>query len=333
MLRRLALVLLAACVTPGLASRAGAETIKIGMQKTTNPIYIAQAKGYFAAEGLDAQLVYFEAGQPVAVAVVSGAIDFGIAGLTGGLYGLAEQGALKIIAGQTREAPGFRANTVAASNRAYAAGLRSMKDLARHSVAVTQIGSAFHYDLGLLAEKYGFDLKSVRILPMQSNPNSVAAVSGGSADAAISLVTYLMPAIERGDAKLLGFIGDETPWQLVACFIATRTANTRGATVRHFLSAFRKATRDYHDAFTGPDERRHDNPSAPEMLAIIAQGTGQPVAQVAAGIGYIDRDARIDVPDIDRQVAWYKAQNLVKGDLTGEQIIDFRYAIPLHEKN
>ena len=309
-----------------------AEHIKVGMQKTTSPIYVAQERGYFAAEGLEVEFVYFEAGQPVAVASVSGDIDFGIAGITGGLYGLGEQGALKLIAGQTREQPGFRANTVVASNKAWAAGLKTMKDLPGHSVAVTQIGSAFHYDLGLLAEKYGFDLKTIRIMPLQTNPNSVAAVSGGSADAAISLVTYLMPAIERGDAKLLGFIGDETPWQLVGVFTATKTTNDRPETVKHFLAAFRKATRDYHDAFTGPDERRHDGPSAPEILAIVSKYTGQTPQQVSDGIGYIDRDARIDVADIDHQVAWYKAQNLVKGELTGAQMIDLRYAIPLAAK-
>ncbi|HXQ54094.1 MAG TPA: ABC transporter substrate-binding protein [Stellaceae bacterium] len=192
---------LAVCFAAGAAS---AEPIKIGGQKTTTPLYIAVERGYFAAEGLEPELVYFEAGQPVAVAAVSGDIDFGIAGLTGGLFALGEQGALTIIAGQTREAPGFRANTVAASNRAWDAGLKTLKDLPGHSVAVTQIGSAFHYDLALLADKYHFDLKTIRIMPLQTNPNSVAAVTGGTVDAAISLVTQLLPAIERGDAKLLG---------------------------------------------------------------------------------------------------------------------------------
>jgi NitT/TauT family transport system substrate-binding protein len=319
-------LLLASVLLPGAAA---AEHIKIGGQKTTSPLYIAVEKGYFAAEGLDPELVYFEAGQPVAVAAVSGDIDFGIAGLTGGLYALAEQGALKIIGGQTREAPGFRANTVVASSKAYAAGLKSFKDLPGHSVAVTQIGSSFHYDLALLAEKYGFDLKTIRIMPLQTNPNSVAAVSGGSVDAAISLVTYLKPALDKGDVTLLGYIGDETPWQLVGCFVATKTANQRQETVQRFLRAFRKATRDYHDAFTGPDGRRHDEATAPEILAIIAKYTGRPTSEIDEGIGYIDPQAAIDVADVARQVAWYKAQNLVKGEMTGDQLVDMRYAIAL----
>jgi len=45
------------------------EAIKIGTLMTTGggALYIAQEKGYFAAEGLTAELVPFDAGQPVAV--------------------------------------------------------------------------------------------------------------------------------------------------------------------------------------------------------------------------------------------------------------------------
>jgi NitT/TauT family transport system substrate-binding protein len=331
MIRAVAAVL--AILLAAVAPRASAaDHIKIGLQKVPGPVFIALDKGYFAAEGLEAEPVFFEAGQPVAVATVSGDIDVGIAGFTGGLYGLAEQGALKIIGGQTREVPGFHANTVVASQKAYAAGLKGFRDLPGHSVAVTQIGSAFHYDLGLLAEKYHFDLKSVRILPLQTNPNAVAAVSGGSADAAVSIISYLAPAIERGDVKLLGYIGDETPWQLVGVFVATKTATERGPLVERFLRAFRRATRDYHDAFTGPDGKRRDGPTAPEMLAILAKHTGQPVERVGASLGYIDAEARIDVKDVARQVAWYKAEGLLKGDLPGESLIDLRYALPLGAK-
>ena len=69
---------------------AAAETIKIGMQKPVGgPLYIANDKGYYAAEGLTPDYVFFEAGEPIAVAVASGAVDFGVAGLTGGFYSLA----------------------------------------------------------------------------------------------------------------------------------------------------------------------------------------------------------------------------------------------------
>jgi len=311
------------------AASTAAETIKIGTQKNVGgPLYIADAKGYYAAEGLTPDYVFFEAGEPIAVAAASGAIDFGVAGLTGGFYSLAGQGVLRLIAGQTHEVPSFHANTVAASNRAYDAGLKSVKDLAGHSVAITQIGSAFHYDLGLLADKYQFDLKSIRLMPLQTNPNAVAAVVGNSADAVVTIAPYVLPAIQRGDAKLLAFIGDEAPWQLSAAFTATRTANEHPDTVARFLRALRKAAHDYHDAFTGPDGKRQDQATAPEILAILSKYTGQPPELISVGLGYIDGGARLDVQDVLHQVAWYRAQGMLKNDFDAASIMDKRFVVP-----
>jgi len=309
---------------------AAAETIKIGMQKPVGgPLYIANDKGYYAAEGLAPDYVFFEAGEPIAVAVASGAVDFGVAGLTGGFYSLAGKGALKIIAGQTHEVPGFPANTVAASNKAFEGGLKTVKDLPGHSVAITQIGSAFHYDLGLLADKYHFDLKTIRLMPLQTNPNAVAAVVGNSADAVVTIAPWVRPAINKGDAKLLAYIGDESPWQLAVAFTGTKTANEQPDKVQRFVRALRHATHDYHDAFTAPDGKRADQASAPELLAILAKHTGQSVEVIDQGLGYMDAEARLDEADVLKQVAWYRAQGMVKDDFDAASIIDNRYAVPL----
>src|SRR4051794_35017536 len=73
------------------AAAAQAESIKVGILKVgaSGPLYVAQERGYFAAENLQVELASFGAGQAVAVAVASGDIDIGVTGLTAGLYNLA----------------------------------------------------------------------------------------------------------------------------------------------------------------------------------------------------------------------------------------------------
>jgi NitT/TauT family transport system substrate-binding protein len=311
---------------------AGAEAIKIGLSKVlaSGAVAIAQEKGYFAAEGVPAELVFFDSAQPIAVAAAAREIDFGAAGLTGGFYNLAGQGALRIIAGAASEASGFKNIAVLVSNRADAAGLKSVKDLSGHSVAITQVGTALHYDLGLVAEKYGVDLKSIRILPLQSNTNIASALTGAQADAAVVPSTLAMPLVQRGDAKLLAWVGDEIPGlQANVAFTATKNANDRRPLVEAFLRAYKKGARDYYEAFSGPDGKRKDGPTAPVILAILAKFTGQPVEQVALAIPYVDGDARLDMKDLRRQIAWYKSQNLLKGDIKADELIDKRYAMPM----
>jgi NitT/TauT family transport system substrate-binding protein len=321
-------LVLAALMAP---ERLCAETIKIAVLKTTGsaPLFVAEEKGYFALEGLATENVYFDAGQPAAVAVVAGSVDFGMAGLGGGLYGLAYQGALVIIAAQAREVPGFHNGTYLVSNRAYAAGLRTLEDIPEHSVAMTAIGGPFHYALALVADKYGFGLNEVRLLPLQSIANNVSAVVGGTADVAMAPATQALPVIDKGEAKVLGYVGEETPWQLSVAFTATKTANNNESLVRRFLRAYDRGAKDMHDAFTDAGGHRKDMPTAAENVRILSRVLGQPPAMIAASIQYVDREARLDIADVMRQIAWFKTQGLLKGDLPKDRIIDARYVVPL----
>jgi NitT/TauT family transport system substrate-binding protein len=319
-----------------LASSAhGGEPIKIGLVKTlaVGPVFVAEERGYFTAEGLDAELVYIDAAEPIAVAAASGAIDFGITGLSAGFYSLAAQGALKMIAAGNREMPGFKNAGYLASNRAWDAGLTSVKDLAGHTVAVTQRGGMLDYDLSLAIDLYKLDPKSVRVLALQSNPNMSSALAGGQTDAAVFPVTPAMMVLGKGQAKLLGWVGDLAPYtQANAAFTATKTANERHDTVERFLRAYRKGARDYHDAFAGADEARRDGPTAPAIIDILHKYTGQPVEQIGQAIPWVDADARLDVADIAHQIAWFHDQGEVKQEAKLADVVDARYVIPLPKR-
>jgi NitT/TauT family transport system substrate-binding protein len=316
------------------ADATGLQPIKIGSTKIASggPVYIAIDKGFFAAEGLDASMVFFAASLPVAVATVSGDIDFGSAGLTAALYQLGGQGQLRIVAANARDAPGFPQYAFVVANKAYEAGLKSYQDVAGKSVALGEVGAPAHYTLSLITAKYGVDLKTVRVLPMQAIVNVISAVSGGQADAGVTPASAVLPSVQRGDMKLLGYPGDEVPTQGGATVVTTKTADSRGDLVMRYLRGLRRGARAYHDAFVGPDEKPRMGPTASETLAIIAKYTGQPVEQIAAALPYIDADARLDVKDVTRQIAWYQAQGMIKGDIDPDKIIDRRYVVPLPEK-
>jgi NitT/TauT family transport system substrate-binding protein len=313
------------------ATCARAEPIKVGILKVgaSGPVYLAQERGYFAAESLEVTLENFGAGQAVAVAVASGAVDIGVTGLTAGLYNLASGGQIRVIAGLHREVPGFHTLGYFVSKRAYGAGLISLKDIAGHSMAITTIGSTTHYAVAMLAMKYGFPLDSVRILPLQNNNNSAAAVIGGQADAAMAAST-METQIEQSGAKLLGWVGDETPWQIGSIFVATKTADERGDMLRHFLAALTKGARDYHDAFTNAQETRADGLGAPAALAIMVKYLGGTAADLDTQIPYVDPHLGLDVKDMARQIDWYRSQGMVKGDITADKLIDKRYGVSLH---
>jgi NitT/TauT family transport system substrate-binding protein len=315
-----------------LVSRlATAEDISVGAIKLAidGPFYIAQDKGYFAAEGLNVEIKYLDSAEPIAVAVASGDIDVGATGFTGGLFALAGQGNIRIVAGLTREMPGFHLLAVAESKHAYESGLRSFGDLGNRAVGVSQTGSSSHYILQSLAAKYGIDMKTIRLLPLQGIPNMISAVVGGQADAVVIAGLPILPAISRGDAKLLGWVGDEISYQVSGVFVTKKTAEQRRDTVERFLRAFRKGTHDYHDAFSSADDTRADGPTSAATVELIAQHLGQSMEQVHNSIGFIDRDARLDVADVIHQIEWYRSEGMVKGTVDHNSVIDKRYVVPL----
>ncbi len=322
----LALGLLA--VTSAVAP-AQAESVKVGLSKLLSyaGVPIALERGYFKQQGLDVEMVFFDSAQPISVGVASGDIDFGVSGLSAGFYTLAAQGQLKMIAASAGEEPGFYNLTFVASNKAYNAGLKSVKDLPHHDVAITQLGTSLHYSIGLAAEKFGFPMSAVNVRPLQSNSNVIAALTGGTIAAAVMPGTPTLKPVAAGDIKRIAWVGDVTPgWMGSALFTGTKTANERGDVVKRFLVAYRKGTQDYYNAFATPDGKRKDGPGAPEMLKLLSNFTGVPEKAIDAATPYLDGQARVNVADVAHQIAWYKAQGLLKGEVKAEDLVDKRYA-------
>ena len=325
----LATLFLVAAVRQGEA----ADKLRVGVLKlaSSGGVFIAAERAYFTAAGVDVELRFFDAAQPIAVAAVAGDVDLGVTGLTAGFYNLAGKGALRIIAGQSREERGYHLIAYLASNRGYDAGITALKDLPGHAVGISQVGSTFHYSIGLLAEKLGFHLASLKLVPLQSMANMAAAVKGNQVDASLIPATIALPMIARGEAHLLGWVGDETPWQLGAIFTTTRAIAERRATLEHFLAAYRRGARELWQAFLPNDRTPQADMTLPQatggsdLLAIIAKYTGQSPEQLRRGIPYIDPDAKLLADDIYRQVAWYQSQGLVDRSVEARAILDLSF--------
>ena len=332
---RKALILIAAAVSAvltgglGQAQAQAPQKVSIGALRlsSSGPVFIARDKGYFGAQGLEVEVKIFTAAQQVPVAVASGDIDLGVTGLTAGFFNLAGRGALKIIAAQSREAPGFPLVAYMVTNQAHEAGFRSLRDFVGKRVGITTVGSTFHYSLGLLAKKYGFDLAGVTMVPLQALPNMAAAFKGGQVDSILAPATMARSLEADKAGRILGWVGDETPWQLGALFTSPRMIDTRRPTVERFVRAWQQATRDYNRAFNAKDSSGQvvKGPGYDEILAIVAKAMEQPPERVAIGLPFIDAEARLDVGDIHSQVAFWQAQAQVDRTVDAKSVLDLSF--------
>ena len=329
----LAATALAVTAALALATPSRAETVKVGITPLMGyaGVPVADALGYFKAEGITIQQVEFHSAAPIGVAVASGDADFGVSGMSASFYTLASHGQLRLIASASQDHPGFHTLLLVGSNKAWDAGLKAPKDLPGHSVGITQVGTSLEYSVGLIAKRWKFPFDKIAIKPLQSNPNVVSALKGGVLDAALMPAAPVLPLIAQQQVHLLGYVGDICDgFGGSMLFTSTAVAKSNPALVKRFLTAYRHAMRDLHNAFVGPKGERRDGPTAAKLWPILSDFTHLPAKQLEDVVPYFDPKARIDLADVGRQIAWYKSQGLLKGDVEPAKIVDKRFADVMH---
>jgi NitT/TauT family transport system substrate-binding protein len=309
---------------------AHAEKVVVSTTKATaaSALFIGKEMGRFAEQGLEVEFKFFDAAQPVAVAVVSRDADVGVTGLTGGFYNMAGKSALKMVGGGAREEPGYSFSAYVVSKQAYDAGFHKPQQVVGKSFGITQVGSPFHYCLIMLANKYGFPLSAVKTVPLQSFSGVAAALKGGSVDGGLLISTVAIPLDRRGDAKIIGWVGDETPWQVTAVFVTVDTTAKRREMVSRFLTAYRKAAAEFDEVFQKRDAQgkpiRH--PKEGEMLKIVTAYTNLPAEQARQSFPYIDRNVALPLEEVRRQIADWKKVGLVDANVDAESIVDTSFS-------
>jgi NitT/TauT family transport system substrate-binding protein len=310
------------------AATASAEKITVSATRTTGSAgaYIAQAKGYFAQEGLEVDFAFFNAAQPVALAVASGDAVVGLTGLTAALYNMGAKQALKIIAGGSSEQAGYSNSAFVVSNESFAKGLRTPKDLgAVKNFGLTQIGSSYHYVMIRLAAKYGFNLSAIKLLPLQSFANVLSATIGNQVDAGLLQSNIALPAVHAGRVKIIGWAGDEVFRQSTGIFTLSNVTRTRRDMLERFLRAYIKGSTEYDQAFQQGSKDPALEAKREELLKIITEYSQLPKEQVMEAVSFIDPAARLDVDDVRTQIASWKGLGMVDAAVEADGMIDLSF--------
>ncbi|MGE4588647.1 MAG: ABC transporter substrate-binding protein [Acidaminococcaceae bacterium] len=294
--------------------------VSLAMLRLTSsaPLFIALDKGFFAEENLDIKPEWFDAAHPIAVATASSKVDVGATGITASLYNMAAGNQkLAIVADKGREQKGFPSSALLANSDAYAAGVTSIESLKGKRIGITQIGSTFHYMVGRLLESKGLAVSDVELVPLGKLSAIMAALESKQIDACILNEPNVTKAQTAGYAKLISQVGDVIPYQTSGIFFSPDFVKKEDTAVR-FLRAYIKACNYYYDAAIA----KKSPEKLDEIVNIIAKYTKAPVADVKAGLPYIDRDGKLLASDIKTQIEWYSSHNMINGKLDPAQVVN-----------
>jgi len=307
------------------------ETIRVGALRFTSHAssFVAFERGYFKDQGLNVEFKFFKAAQPMAVAIASGDVDFGVTAVSGGLINLAGKGAIKVIGGVLHEEKGIDGQMIIASKKAIDAGLKTPADLKGRTFGITQTGSSFHYMAHKIAQKEGFLVSDIKLKPLQKVGAIIGALKSGQIDA-WSIVPHIAKGLSKSPKiEIIGKISDYIPdYQVTTVFTSASIAKNNPKLVKSFLTAFSKGTDDFNAALvdkTAGDKASEDMVKLIHKYVYASKPYAKAAPSIRNGAMRINKNAKLDMASLKDQLDWFKSEKLVKQNITMEMLVDTSY--------
>jgi NitT/TauT family transport system substrate-binding protein len=322
---------LAAILAGLVAGAAAAEDITLGALRlpSHSPTYIALERGYFAEEGLEVDLSFFESSAAMAVGVAGGDLDYGVTSISGGLMNLAQKGVIKVIGGALAEDAAVEGAVILAANAAYDAGLTDPSNLPGHSFGTTTAGSSFHYMLSRIAEGEGFDIGDVQMKPLQKVGAIVGAVTSGQVDAWVMQPSIAKRLVTEGTVKKIGVFSDYDPvYQVTAIFTSTDIAEGEREQTEAFLRALSRGVADYNAAFVDKTATAEEADALIDIVhsyVNVDTPRDEFAPSLTEGAMRINEGLALAVSSIQAQLDWMQAEGLVSDEIEIGMLVDDSY--------
>jgi NitT/TauT family transport system substrate-binding protein len=319
-------LLAAALSATSAAVQTGAtQTITVGTTNSTSdaPIFIADRKGYFRAEGLDVKVVAFRSASDMVVPLGAGQIEAGAGSASAGLYNAVARGIkIKIVADKASSPPGYGGTKILVRRDHVESGrFRDIKDLKGMRFAMNAPGVSNTSTLNTLLRSVGLAYADVETVDLPF-PDHVVALKNKSVDAAAAVEPAPAIAVRNGDAVLVRSDDEILPYHQIAVLLyAEDFALRRTEAARRFMRAYVRAVRFYNGALK---DGRLDGPNADEVIAILSEATpikSRDVYKAITPTG-MNPDGQVNRASLAYDLAFYAEQGLIRGRVDLDAVID-----------
>ncbi|MCR4266794.1 ABC transporter substrate-binding protein [Nitratireductor sp. ZSWI3] len=310
------------------ANAYAADKIHVGILSLAShsPSIIAEAKGYFSEQDLEVEFVSFQAAQPMAVAIASGDVDFGMTAISGGLISLADKGVVKVIGGALQETPEIEGQKILVSKAAHDDGVTAPAALKGRSFGITTTGSSFHYMAHKIADKEGFARSEIHVKPLQKVPAVIASLKSGQIDA-WSIVPNIADGLTKGPEVIeIGKISDYIDnYQVTTVFTSTKNTEEKPQLVKRFLAGLSKGIADYNAALVDKTMSEEETAAIVAMIHKYVY-SDQPLEKadprIRAGAMRINENAALSLASVEDQLEWFKSESLAPATATMDKLVD-----------
>lgn len=283
------------------------------------PIFIAKERGFFAAQGIDANLQPLPGGSDLITLTATGQFDVAMGG-AGPAFWNAEAAGLPIVA----IAPGhMEGNPVATplmiSKASCESGaIKSVADLKGKKVSVNARG-ATEYWLAAALGTAGLTINDIQLQTL-AFPDAVAALKSGAVDAAMVGEPLATLAEQQGVAVRLSTDFPVQDVQPTALFGNTKWLAAHPDLATGVVTAYLQACREMMNG-------GFDNPAD---LAIIQHYTGVPAALVEQAVRPLyEVNGDFSLPGLAKMQTFFRGRGQLEydADLDPSKVIDTQYVV------
>ncbi|WP_448812050.1 ABC transporter substrate-binding protein [Agromyces bauzanensis] len=267
-----AVLLLAGCATPaasGTADDASADlrTVNVGTVPLSlfAPLFIADAKGYFADEGINLNIQTVTSGQDAIPLAANGQLDVLIAGFSAGMFNALGAGLEVNVVGSMALTDGNEddpssALLVSSTLKSEVSGIEDLKG--RKIAIAGGVGGSGAYFVAEALAREGLSLNDVTVENL-GNADMPAALASGGVDAANASVPFNQTAVDDGSA----FVVSVPPEGMCSTGVIYGDAFAKSELAQPFFDALARGAADVQDGAVYSDEN----------LGILAEATGQDI--------------------------------------------------------
>ena len=310
------------------AAPAAAQHITVGATSSTSdaPIFIADKKGYFRAEGLDVKVVNFRSAADMVAPLGAGQIEAGAGSASAGLYNAVARGIrIKIVADKASSPPGYGATKIMVRRDLIESGrYKGPSDLKGLRFAMNAPGVSNTSTLNTLLKSVGLKYSDVDTVDLPF-PDHVVAFKNKSVDASASVEPGPAIAVRNGDAVIVKSDDEILPNHQIAVLLFSEDfALKRPEAARRFMRAYIRAVRFYNGALKNG---RFQGPNADEVIAILSEATpvkSRDIYQAITPTG-MNPDGRVNKTSLAYDLAFYGEQGLIKGPINLEEVVDLTF--------
>jgi NitT/TauT family transport system substrate-binding protein len=284
-------------------------------------LFIARARGYFAQQGIDLEMVPFQTGPDAIPLMATGEMDAAAGTHSIALLNAAERGlGVRIVAGKGVSRPGFEfTHLVVRRDLIDSGAVRDVADLRGRRLAIASLRSGAEAAVARMLAPGGLTVSDVDLTAL-GFPDMVPAFANGAIDGANMIEPLLSTAVNRGVA---------TAWEpgrasaayggVYQAGIMLFSGRLAGQTdlARRYMIAYLQGTREYNDAFV-KGERRD------EIVRLLSEQTTvrDPAAYAQMQLGWLDPDGAVARDTLRYDLEYFRQQGYYTGSVTFDDIID-----------